>query len=97
MSHYKYSKCANEIVNEIYENSIENKIFWLGYSEGLVLMYKMVEKLLDNKEKEIIVDGIKSMDKDNYIHRLLEAYDSENSKADNLAEAFEDYKQSTKA
>lgn len=95
MSKYKFSKCVTGIISDIYDESPMSKMYLAGCAYGMVYMYKSLEDLLDKGTKDIILKGFKEDSNINeYVNKMLEAYDSKNSKADDFHEAYEEYKQS---
>lgn len=93
MSKYKFNKCVREISDEIFNNSTLTKMYRLGYASGMVNMFKAVKSGLSINNESSVLKWLKELNDeyDGYMNKMLDAYDAENSKIDNLAEAYEEY------
>jgi hypothetical protein len=93
MSQYKFNKCIRELSDEIWKEHPSMKLYELGYATGMVVMFKKLENLLSVNDQNSVIEAFNKMD-DNLgekIKKLLDNYSADNSKADDLAEAYEEY------
>jgi hypothetical protein len=93
MSKYKFNKCVREISDEIFKKSTSMRMYNLGYACGMVNMFRAAKSGLSASDESSVLKYLKGLDEEcgDYINKMLDAYDAENSKIDNLAEAYEEY------
>jgi hypothetical protein len=93
MSKYKFNRCVREMSDEIFKESTVMKMYNLGYASGMINMFMVVKSGLSSSDESSVLKWLKGLNEEcgGYIDRMLDAHDAENSKIDNLAEAYEEY------